>query len=254
MEGTTATPDLQAILSTLAQFSAPVQNQESAQVTQNHDAQPRVETPIPRHFQPTPPADVEKPRTPDPRLRPQSRSIASPKPIDPATITTWQDGLRCVTKIAAQNAQFAATIKKMMADQRKHEMRWYSERQALKQKQVNRSSSSAQAHSILQSLGGANPSKPASDAESSSSNEAELASFDQKIYAAQVEMETAMTAELKGLGVPFFGTDQSLVVLEDGMVKAPPENQPKWSPNITEKQLLELRRRMVGHLEDLYRD
>ena len=55
-------------------------------------------------------------RPEDPRLRPQSRSAAtaSPKPvIDPATITTWQDGLRCVTKVAAQNAQFPATIRKV---------------------------------------------------------------------------------------------------------------------------------------------
>jgi hypothetical protein len=38
----------------------------------------------------------------------------SPRPvIDPASITTWQEGLRCVTKIAAQNAQFAASIKRV---------------------------------------------------------------------------------------------------------------------------------------------
>lgn len=62
----------------------------------------------------------------DPRLRgrPQSRSItpshaqtqaqAPPQSvIDPATITVWQDGLRCVTKIAAQNKMFEASIRRV---------------------------------------------------------------------------------------------------------------------------------------------
>lgn len=135
-------------------------------------------------------------------------------------------------------------------------MRWYSERQALKQKQASRSSSAAQAHSILQSLSGVSQSSHASGADSGAGNEAELVAFDLRIYAAQVEMDTDMTAELKGLGVPFFGTDRSLVMFEeDGQtLKSSSESQPKWSPMVTEEQLMELRTRMVGHLEDLYRE
>lgn len=143
-----------------------------------------------------------------------------------------------------------------MADQRKHEMRWYSERQALKQKQASRSSSAAQAHSILQSLSGIALSNPASAGESDTNNEAELTALDLRIYAAQVEMDTAMTTELKGLGVPFFGTDRSLVMSEedDQTLKPLSGGQPKWSPVVKEEQLMERRRRMVGHLEDLYRE
>lgn len=143
-----------------------------------------------------------------------------------------------------------------MADQRKHELRWYSERQTLKAKQASRSTSAAQASSILQSLSGVMYSPAASTAENETSNDAELATLDRRIYAAQADMDTAMTAELKGLGVPFFGTERSLILSEDEdvMSKLPSESQPKWSPMITEAQLLVLRRRMVGHLEDLYRE
>jgi hypothetical protein len=143
----------------------------------------------------------------------------------------------------------------MIEDQRKRELRWYSERQALKHTQAKRASSAAQAQSILQSLS-ATPSGVESGSEAGVDNERELAEFDRKIYDAQREMEVGMIAELKGLGVPFFGTDRSLVVAhetEEGAIQAL-GNQPKWSPTISETQLLELRRRMVQHLEDLYKD
>lgn len=62
----------------------------------------------------------------DPRLAKRSVSQYSstppPKPqdksttplIDPATITEWKQGLRCVSKIAQQNPEFAATIRKVL--------------------------------------------------------------------------------------------------------------------------------------------
>ncbi|KAK3686861.1 hypothetical protein LTR37_019413 [Vermiconidia calcicola] len=251
MSATNPAPDLQAILSTLAQYAQPLQPGTFEETTQTSTptnlGQAQSEPP-----QPIPPPQPSIERAEDPRLRPQSRSTVSPKPIDPATITTWQDGLRCVTKIAAQNAQFAATIRRMMSDQRKNELRWYSERQSLKNTQANRANSSAKAASILQSLGGGG----SSGSDGAVDKETELATFDRKVYAALEDMETAIAAELKGLGVPFFGTDRGLILSDDA--QAPPEpslgNQSRWSPLVTEKQLLELRRRMVGHLEDLYRD
>lgn len=65
-----------------------------------------------------------------------------------------------------------------------------------------------------------------------------------------------MIAELKGLGVPFFGTDQNLIV-PDGAEDATDQlsgSQPKWSQKITETQFMALRRRMVQYLEDSYKD
>lgn len=125
----------------------------------------------------------------------------------------------------------------------------------MKQMQNNRKTSSAKAASILQSLGNGTTAAPAA-VEAEADNEAELAEYDRKIYVAQQSMEVAMTAEMKGLGVPFFGTDGTLVA-PDGYnmsKESMPEGQPRWSPLVTEGELLALRRKMVGHLEDLYRD
>lgn len=123
-------PDLQAILATLAQYS---QQNTTEQLPQQTPYQP-VES---NHTTPSIPGNnnlsailqnaiVESPVSADPRLRgrPQSRSITpaqtprqdqaqQPSVIDPATITVWQDALRCVTKIAAQNKMFEATIRRV---------------------------------------------------------------------------------------------------------------------------------------------
>lgn len=144
----------------------------------------------------------------------------------------------------------------MMHDQKTNEMRWYTERQNLKQTQSNRTASAANAQKILSSLPAFSFTPLNGGATAEIDRDAELAEFDRKVYAAQQAMETAMTAEMKKLGVPFFGTDRSLVV-EDGqdLSNLPvPADHPKIGPLVTEAQLLEMRRKMVAHLEDLYRD
>lgn len=143
-----------------------------------------------------------------------------------------------------------------MQDQKTNEMRWYTERQNLKQIQSNRSVSAANARKILSSLP-AFGSAPASGEERPEiDKEAELAEFDRKIYAAQQAMEVGMTAEMKRLGVPFFGTDPDLILGDvlDPASESLQEGRPKFSPLVTETQLLQMRRKMVAHLEDLYRD
>lgn len=50
------------------------------------------------------------PGSPPPALVPQ---YSAPTPIDPATITEWAPGLRCITKIAAQNHNFKPIIQKV---------------------------------------------------------------------------------------------------------------------------------------------
>ena len=138
-------------------------------------------------------------------------------------------------------------------------MRWYSERQALKTTQANRSSSAAKALSILQSLNPTNASSaavPQSEVDAEAQKQAELATFDRKVHAAQRSMEVAMTIELKGLGVPFFGTNEELVLPDSDADSKPqaPDGHAKWSPLVTTDELLQMRRKMIGHLEDLYRD
>lgn len=134
-------------------------------------------------------------------------------------------------------------------------MRWYTERQTLKQTQISRSSSAAKALSILQSLN-QGAAGPAVEQQSDEAKEAELAIFDRKVYSAQHSMEEAMTAELKGLGVPFFGTSLDLIVADDQQATsaALSTSRPKWSPLVTEAELMDLKRKMIGHLEMLYRD
>ncbi|KAK3116383.1 hypothetical protein LTR53_003303 [Teratosphaeriaceae sp. CCFEE 6253] len=248
-----ATPDLAAILATLSQFVHPAYTTPPpVPVAEHVSASQNVTTFAPDPSTLLPPLPTAKPQ--DPRLRPQSRSAtASPKPkIDPATITTWPEGLRCVTKLAAQNAHFAVSIRRMIDEQKKHEMRWYQERQAMKQSHATRASASAQAQSILQSLGNVVTHAPPSPEQARSAIETELAEFDRKIYAAQSAMEVAMTGELKGLGVPFFGT-RSETVVPDGE-DDPSSRRNLLAPTITAGELMSLRRKMVGHLEDLYRD
>lgn len=144
-----------------------------------------------------------------------------------------------------------------MDNQRQNEMRWYAERQALKQSQGSREKASAQASEILKGLSSNTETNGAPvNGPNAADLESELTVFDRKIYAAQQQMDAAMTAELKGLGVPFFGTESGAVVSagnEQDLVQAS-SRRPKHSPLVTETQLLELRRKMVGHLEDLYRD
>lgn len=68
-------------------------------------------------------------------------------------------------------------------------------------------------------------------------------------------MNENMTAELKALGVPFFGTNEDRIKADDddGHGDAGEGVGPKWSPRITRVELLALQRRIVGHLEDMYK-
>jgi hypothetical protein len=144
----------------------------------------------------------------------------------------------------------------MMKDQRANEIRWYTERQNLKQTQANRTASAAKAQSIIKSLNTSFYGSPPEMENPEVKQERELNDFDRKIYTAQLAMEQSMTAELKALGVPFFGTNQSLVIPDDANLSKEQiqDAASKHSPRITESQLLELQRKMVKHLEDLYRD
>jgi len=90
------TPDLASILATLSQFAQPAQaNDHHSSVIRANDT-PNLLSPS------------------DPRITSQ---IKSPQPqqsvIDPAVITDWSHGLRCVTKIAAQNPHFADIINRV---------------------------------------------------------------------------------------------------------------------------------------------
>ena len=82
-------------------------------------------------------------------------------------------------------------------------------------------------------------------------------------------MNESMSQVLKHLGVPFFGTHAALILpdsvgntetvgregkqSEEARVVDVQGDRPKWSPRITAKELMELKRRMVEYLEDMYK-
>lgn len=102
------TPELSAILARLAQYSqsaAPQQLADSSQERQTPASGLSFEIPEPT---------FNHNRTAHPLIAEES-SITRVV-IDPATITTWQEGIRCVTKIAAENRQFGAQVRKVRRD------------------------------------------------------------------------------------------------------------------------------------------
>lgn len=93
--------------------------------------------------------------------------------------------------------------------------------------------------------------KPAAEEDSAE----ELRVFDAKVYRAQVQMVKEMSAKLKGLGVPFFGTRGEMVRKEDVSKVSEGDGEKKGAGRddrrIGEAELVELQRRMIGILEDL---
>jgi len=189
-----------------------------------------------------------------PSIQDPPRSNSAPPLIDPATITEWSHGLRCVSKIAAQNPSFKIAIRKLMADQEHQEKAWWAEREALLKAHADRLSNDENLKSILSSLGTSHDAAPVSAEQA----EIELAQFDKKIYRAARMMVENMSSELKRLGVPFFGVKQELIVAAGaeepvGAEKAPSPPVGGAGPKITEEELLSLQRRMVEYLEDMYK-
>lgn len=139
----------------------------------------------------------------------------------------------------------------MIKDKRTNEMDWYKERQNLKQKQSVRHLEVAKTNVIMKALNGDSYQQPVESETPEAKKERELYEYDLKIHAAQEKMDRAMALELKRLGVPFFGTDQKLIVPETGDVSKVPAGGAKWSVPVTEAQLSALQKRMTDFLEDL---
>ena len=85
-----------------------------------------------------------------------------------------------------------------------------------------------------------------------------MSGYDQKVYRASKAMVESQTSSLKVLGVPFFGTRRYLI-LHDDEQKSKSETSDSVAPDqkdgkITETQLLDLQRKMLNHLMELYGD
>ena len=85
-----------------------------------------------------------------------------------------------------------------------------------------------------------------------------MSGYDQKVYRASKAMVESQTSSLKVLGVPFFGT-RPYLILHDDEQKSKSETSDSVAPDqkdgkITETQLLDLQRKMLNHLMELYGD
>ncbi|KAI4648449.1 uncharacterized protein J4E79_010071 [Alternaria viburni] len=254
--------DLAQILATLANLpkpeAQPVQDQqqpyepyqshqgypEPQQAYQNQQSAPYQQPADPRLAGRAPPQH----RQPPPK--PQDR-VSSPF-IDPSTITEWKQGLRCVSKIASQNPDFAPAVRKLMKDQESNVKSWEAGRKNLidehKFKRENE-----RTHRAALSLPGLLENTPA--LRTPEREKEELDQYDAKVYRASKAMVDSQTSSLKVLGVPFFGVKPHLVV---GSSYDPTEvTDSQLTPaggKISKQQLLELQRKMLNHLMELYGD
>jgi hypothetical protein len=84
---------------------------------------------------------------------------------------------------------------------------------------------------------------------------AELSQYDAKVYRACKAMTEAQTSSLKVLGVPFFGTKPHLIIFESSEPSSATDTEQKsGNQKISKGQLLNLQRKMLNHLMELYGD
>ncbi|CZT48262.1 uncharacterized protein RSE6_08935 [Rhynchosporium secalis] len=239
-------PDLASILATLAGL---------APQGQQHQNQPIIYSQQSSHFEQ--PQQAWTPIIQEAPHIPRSTTPTEPPPqkpgVDPSTIIEWSAGLRCVMKSVARNENITNDIRRMMKVQREHEEQWWNGRKMLIEKQKARKEGQKKLDDVLKAVGGAVTGFASNH---SDDHDKELQTFDMKVYKAQLMMVKEMTAKLRSLGVPFFGTRSELVRLagkEENASNGTPE-QKIGNGMIDEVELIDLQRRMLVILEDLCSD
>jgi len=201
----------------------------------------------------------------------RTTTTSQPKPstpqVNPRTITTWPAAIRHVTFLATQAEHLAASIRKLIANQHENERQWHGSRLALLEKQKARVAGKRELENVLRSVGavarvaGTGGGMAGDD----KTDIQELQLYDRKVHRAAVQMSKAMTADLETLGVPFFGIEPGLIfdddAGEDGCVgiswkgiQKEDAAKPNRRGEIGKNELRTLQRRMISHLEDMYKD
>ncbi|KAI9837158.1 MAG: hypothetical protein M1837_003119 [Sclerophora amabilis] len=173
-------------------------------------------------------------------------------PTDPATITDWSSGLRCVMRTVSRSEEIMARIRKMISVQHEHERQWWEGRQELIEKQKARVEGRKKLDEVLRSVGGKVP-EPSSVA-TSEEDARELILYDAKVYKASVEMVQAMNVKLNGLGVPFFGTKSQLIRKRKTALEVESCGDVALAGTVDEEELVNLQRKMVELLEDMCKE
>ena len=231
------TPDLAAVLQTLASCAPPRPPVQQAQEDEledgeydpsqshpiiSHSTQPPLLYPQPfqyngQHhaFQRQLPQEshtarqIHTPTLSRPSSIPPSASSQPQQPssIEKAsTITTYPPALRHTTNLLSTSPTTVSRIRHLIRTAHTHERQWWSSRQSLHTQLSTRSASRQKLNTVLASIGGHVSTSTSSehDQETPEDVEKELKAYDAKVHKAYSEMVKATYTELGKLGIPFF--------------------------------------------------
>ncbi|KAJ5180474.1 hypothetical protein N7492_003684 [Penicillium capsulatum] len=188
------------------------------------------------------------------QVPPNTSKPASTPTVDPSTITTWSAALRHVMRTIGQDEEIQLRIRGLIRSQHNHERQWWKGREALVQKQQARGEKKKELDAVLSSIGAPVDSK---DASSVQEDRAEIQNYDAKVYRASVQMAEALTAELRGLRVPFFVLQRSMIKdssVAEGISSKSDGTHLDVGPKLTRLELVDLQRRMLELLQDLCKE
>ena len=197
--------------------------------------------------------EVESTQQAEPSPPVQAPAIApklNPTVADASSIVTWPAGVRHVARHITTSEAASTRIKHLIASQHKHEREWWTARTAIVKRQSNRTATQAKAADLLKSIGGL-VNEQSSDSNDPEVARKELAEFDRKVHSGLVKMVADFDRILRRLGVPFFAIKHELVMNSD---KALSTSAQRGSGKLTKPELIELQKKMLLHLEDLFMD
>jgi hypothetical protein len=138
---------------------------------------------------------------------------ANSRPVEAGVILQWASALRHVSRMGGSGSELEITVRKMIESQRANEESWWKGHERLK-----------------------------IEIEKRNGDEEDLQIYEAKVYKAQLDMYYHMEAQLRSLGVPFFGVPQNLIV----------ETSEEQDGKITRQALRTLQLKMIEYLEDMY--
>ncbi|KAF3398311.1 hypothetical protein F1880_005699 [Penicillium rolfsii] len=237
--------DLNSVLHTLSSLTAPGITSRSASSSQTG-------TPDPRQ------ARQEQAYTPraSNSSTPRRLVTSTTSAVDPSTITTWPAALRYVMRTVGQNEETQLRIRGLIRSQHNHERQWWKGREALLERQQARGEKKKELDAVLRSIGAPIDSTATSDA---NTEQLELDDYDKKVYKASVQMADALMMELRGMKIPFFVLQKSLIHDSDTSVNASQNQHTDGDSDarpskLSSSDLADLQRRMLGLLEDLCKE
>lgn len=203
----------------------------------SHERSPHSHSATALHSKPNPRAT-----SPSSILLHQGEATGHSAP-DPSTITTWPAALKYVTKHIVPDECIGHKIRGLISQQHSLEREWWAAREAIIAKHRGRQSNQQKAAELLGSLGlsGRAPLNVAPE-----DDQAELATYDKKVYRESTKMASEADRQLRAMGVPFFAIKHELVQARTSSELVASEAK------LTLVELQELQKKMLQTLEDLF--